>query len=399
MTAAPRGHSSHGRIKRRIQLFQKSLEQSNMRNSRCTATGWQTIAKLLEHTVNSIPIGFLHHQAGGINNKLRVLTPNSLKLITTSDRAPIGMFDIPNSPTQIMDNIRMKYEAWYRVWNEEYLPLIMERQKWHFSRDNFHPGDIIYFKITESKMSAVWKLGKVVEVKVGQDGYVREATVSYKDVSSDDPADWITRTVNRPVRNMVKLFKLEDATIMDDIKDVHDCAQKILDKKKISHVPLDEKELKVRSHQKSKKTVRFQETDDQREVETNEENNFPIPPTTPEVKEKKPRKKKKTELENLEIKMKNWSSSKLTELAWRKYFSKTRMHFLGPVTLSEIQDADPSPANNSCVLDTHIKDTLEEDMFDDATVWVGEEDEKSWEEELMLGYQGIGSGGQVEADG
>ena len=75
------------------------------------------------------------------------------------------------------------------------------------------------------------------------------------------------------------------------------------------------------------------------------------------------------------------------------------MHFLGPVTLSEIQDADPSPANNSCVLDTHIKDTLEEDMFDDATVWVGEEDEKSWEEELMLGYQGIGSGGQVEADG
>ena len=129
------------------------------------------------------------------------------------------------------------------------------------------------------------------------------------------------------------------------------------------------------------------------------ERNNNVPPTTPEVKEKKPRKKKKTELENLEIKMKNWSSSKLTELAWRKYFSKTRMHFLGPVTLSEIQDADLSPANNSCVLDTHIKDTLEEDMFDDATVWVGEEDKKSWEEELMLGYQGIGSGEQVEADG
>ena len=129
VTVVPQGHSGHGRIERRIQLLQKSLDQSVMRNSRCTATGWQTIAKLLEHTVNSIPIGFLHHQSGGLNKKLRILTPNSLKLVTTSDRAPAGVFDIPTSPTDIMDNISMKYEAWYRVWNEEYLPLIMERQK------------------------------------------------------------------------------------------------------------------------------------------------------------------------------------------------------------------------------------------------------------------------------
>ena len=143
---------------------------------------------------------------------MRILTPNSLKLVTTSNRAPVGLFDIPNSPTDIMDNISMKYEAWYRVWNDEYLPLIMERQKWHFSVENFQPGDIVFFKIKESKMSVAWRLGKVEQVKVGEDGLVREAEISYKDVSSEEPADWITRTVNRPVRNMVKLFHLDDTT-------------------------------------------------------------------------------------------------------------------------------------------------------------------------------------------
>ena len=391
VTVVPQGHSSPGRIERRIQLLQKSLEQSNMRNSRCTATGWQTIAKLLEHTVNSIPIGFLHHQAGGINNKLRILTPNSLKLITTSDRAPIGVFDIPNSPTQILGNIRMKYEAWYRVWNEEYLPLIMERQKWHFSRDNFHPGDIIYFKITESKMSAVWKLGKVVEVKVGLDGYVREATVSYKDVSSDDPADWITRTVNRPVRNMVKLFKLDDTTIMDDIKDVHDCAQRLLDKKKISHVPLDENELAVRSHPKSKKNVKFEENDDKVEeledkVEADDQNEEgkPAPLTKPQAKDKKPRKKRKTELENLEIEMKNWSSLKIKEKAWRKYFSKSKIHFLGPPTLEEMKEFDAPTSNYACLSNTPFNTLPETDMFEDFRV--RPENYQNKEAEMMLGW-------------
>ena len=398
VTVVPQGHSSHGRIERRIQMLQKSLEQSTMRNSRCTATGWQTIAKLLEHTVNSIPIGFLHHQTGGLNTKLRILTPNSLKLITTSDRAPVGLFDIPSSPTDIMDNISMKYESWYRVWSEEYLPLIMERQKWHFSRENFQPGDIVYFKITESKMSANWKLGKVEEVKFGEDGFVREALVSYKDTSSDEPADWVTRSVNRPVRNMVKLFRLEDTTIMDDIRDVHDSAQKILDEKKMSHEPLDieENEVKMRSKPEPKKTVKFQENDDHidvleeekesddQSIEGDEDEGQEIPAIKPEVKEKKPRKKRKTEVENLEIEMKNWSSSKIKEKAWNRYFSYSKKQFLGPPTFEEIQEFDIPPAINNCLLDTPSNSIPEPDMFDRLLVM--DEYEKNAEGDAGQGF-------------
>ena len=52
-------------------------------------------------------------------------------------------------------------------------------------------------------MSASWRMGKIENVKFGRDGYVREATISYRDTSSDDPSDWVHRTVDRPVRNIV----------------------------------------------------------------------------------------------------------------------------------------------------------------------------------------------------
>ena len=318
VTVVPQGHSGHGRIERRIRMLQQSLEQSELRKSRCTALGWQTIGKLIEHKVNSIPIGFLQHQAGGQNNLLRVLTPNSLKLITTSDRAPAGLFDIPDTPNDLMDKIKEKYEAWYNIWNTEYLPLVMNRQKWHFKQENFKPGDIIYFKITESKMHADWKMGKVEEVKVGQDGFVREATVSYKDVSSNEPTDWMFRTVNRPVRNMVKLFNVDDTTLMDDIKSIHDLAQKILMKKKISYeesetgTELDENDV-LKPQNVVKEEIRVKDID----VDA-------VPPPL-DIKKKK---KRKTEVEKLKIEMKGWNllDTATTTTALVKYevmFSKS----------------------------------------------------------------------------
>ena len=83
-------------------------------------------------------------------------------------------------------------------------------------------------------MSATWRIGKVEGVKIGEDGFVRQAVIAYKDTSSDDPSDWIHRTVERPVRNLVKLFHIDDTTLMDDIQAVHDASQKILDREKIS---------------------------------------------------------------------------------------------------------------------------------------------------------------------
>ena len=112
-----------------------------------------------------------------VGTNLRVLTPNYLKLITTSDRAPVGLFTMPDCPDDIIKMVKEKYESWYHIWEEQYIPVIMSKSKWHFHKENLKPGDIVYFQLTESKMSANWRLGKVEDVKVGQDGYVRQARV------------------------------------------------------------------------------------------------------------------------------------------------------------------------------------------------------------------------------
>ena len=147
--------------------------------------------------MNSIPIGYLYHGSGGNNPLLRNLSPNSLKLIIAEDRAPVGLFDVPQGVDKMLESIEQKYTTWYEVFNTSYLPIIMQRQKWHFSRENLVKGDIVYFKLTENKMLSSWKVGKNENVTVGKDGFVRHAIISYKDVSSNCPEDWIHRSVER----------------------------------------------------------------------------------------------------------------------------------------------------------------------------------------------------------
>ena len=77
-------------------------------------------------------------------------------------------------------------------------------------------------------MLSSWKVGKIENVTIGKDGFVRHAIVLYKDVSSDCPQDWAHRSVERPVRN-IKLFNIEETILMEDIKAARNLALRILD--------------------------------------------------------------------------------------------------------------------------------------------------------------------------
>ena len=311
-TCTPQGHYAHGKVEKKIHLLQQSLERADFRNSRCTATGWMCIMKLIERQVNSIPIGYLYHQAGGNNALLRILSPNNLKLITMGDRAPVGIFNIPDKAGDIMENIDMKYQTWYSVWNESFLPLILNRQKWHEESENLTPGDIVYFKLTESKMSANWRSGKVENVKIGADGFVRTVTISYKDTSAENTEDWTHRTVDRPVRNVVKLFHIDETSFMEELDNCHKEAENLLKEIDDMRAELPMKDPKKDSKKQTK-------TDDVRldsnlhfdeEENLEDENNddkaketIPSPISKPQA-----RKKRRTELENLEIDMKGWNT-------------------------------------------------------------------------------------------
>ena len=225
-TCTPQAHSQHGKVERAIKSLQESFNRSGASNIRCTATGWQTLGKSMEREINNIPIGFLYDQTNNNGNPLlRILRPSSLKGMNNSDRAPRGLFTIPDLPQNHFNKVQEAYNLWFKCWATSYIPVILEGKKWAVSDQNLQVNDIVYFKIEDSALKPIWKVGKVDSVKEGRDGLVREVNVAHKIIKEET---WSHSVVTRPAREIIKLFEIGDTTFAEDLKAVQKAAKEIL---------------------------------------------------------------------------------------------------------------------------------------------------------------------------
>ena len=55
-----------------------------------------------------------------------------------------------------MMKIAETYNLWYRCWATSYVPLIMERKKWFIGDENLKVNNIVYFKLEDSPLGALW---------------------------------------------------------------------------------------------------------------------------------------------------------------------------------------------------------------------------------------------------
>ena len=228
-TCAPQAHYSHGRVERVVRSLQQSLSRSGASSCRLTATGWMTIAKAMEREVNNVPIGFLYDKTTVDGNPiLRILRPSTLKGMNASDRAPSGLYTIPDLPEEHFNKVQEAYNMWAKCWATSYLPLILERQKWHGEDPNLAMNDVVFFKLVDSVLKADWRLGKVDTVKIGRDVRVREANIAYKIMKKDG---WTHNVVTRPIREIIKLFEIGDTTFAEEMKAVHKAARDIIVKR------------------------------------------------------------------------------------------------------------------------------------------------------------------------
>ena len=192
--------------------------------------GWQTVAKAVEHDVNNLPLGYLLHQ-GENSQLLSVLRPNLLKLNAGNGRAPSGMFDVPDRAQDLMHKVDKTYNLWYRIWCDEYIPIIVKRQIWHNEEENLEENDIVYFKLTDSPLSPNWTIGKIDNIIKSRDGKVRTIGVSYKHDTEDGSRKF--RIVERPVRQVVKLMNIDETSLIEDIRKVHEDASKRIGDQKL----------------------------------------------------------------------------------------------------------------------------------------------------------------------
>ena len=224
-TCPAQGHNAHGRIEARIKMLQEALERSDVKGIKLHSLGWQTFSKVVEQQVNSIPLGFLYHEEDSAP-LLRILTPNFLKLNAAANRAPRDLFLLPETGPDLISRLEKAYELFFRIWNEDYVPLIAKRQKWHQETEDIGPQDIVYFKLRDTMVSSRWLIGKVEEVIRSKDGIVRKLMIGYK--YDTEQGERKFRLVERPIRECVRLLNLEDTTIFEDIEAVRNASREIL---------------------------------------------------------------------------------------------------------------------------------------------------------------------------
>ena len=137
----------------------------------------------------------------------------------------------------------------------------MERQKWFKEEENLCKNDIVYFKLTDSVLAQDWRLGKVDFVKISRDGKIREVGVSYKCQDLDDDT-WKHNVVERPVRSVVKLWNIEDTSLLENLQHAQEIAKLVLDEQKdVNDKSVDDPDLPDGKNVKNNFTNSFSQID------------------------------------------------------------------------------------------------------------------------------------------
>ena len=206
------GHDQHGKVERTIRSVQDSLEDMGIRSMRLHTMGLQTMCKQVENAYNNLPLGYRYSRDQDNTETLKMLVPNFLRIGRINSRALDGPVRLSNDNRKMMSEIQDKFEAWYKIWCNVYVPKLMH-QKQGFKNDrDLVPGDIVYLQKTESALSSAWILGKVDQVVRSRDGLIRRVIVKYRNSKED-----FDRVTERSARKLIKVWCADDPDLNEDL--------------------------------------------------------------------------------------------------------------------------------------------------------------------------------------
>ena len=206
------GHNYHGLVERKIRSVSECLDQSGFSKLKYHATGLQTVLKLIENDLNNQPLGYSYGRDSDNSPILRLIFPNMLKVGRLNRRSLDGPVKFPQNPGELMSKITKGYDAFFKLWNTSMIPKLMKQTKWYKSNENISEHDIVYFQKVESEWNSKWTVGKVIDTVKSKDGIVRRALVEYRNSNEEE-----SRTTDRSVRSLIKLFHIDDEDWQSDM--------------------------------------------------------------------------------------------------------------------------------------------------------------------------------------
>ena len=135
-----------------------------------------------------------------------------LRIGRVNSRAIDGPVKLSNDNRKMLSDIQGKYEAWFKVWREVYVPKLMLKKNEFKNDRDLKPSDLVYFKKREGELSGSWMIGKIEQVIRGRDGIIRRAIVMYKNAAGN-----ILCFTERSVRTLIRLYSVDDPDIYADL--------------------------------------------------------------------------------------------------------------------------------------------------------------------------------------
>ena len=211
------GHNQHGHVERVIQSVQAMLEDTGVKTKRLTATGLQTLLKLVENNYNSLPLGYSYDRSQDNTPLFKIITPNFFKMGRNNQRALDGPVRLPTDGGEMLEKVYETYDAIFKLWASTYIPrLIYRPSKWNKGDDELHIGDLVYFqKSPDKKLASKWIIGMVEQLPVGRDGQVRRVLVKYQNAGETQP-----RVTDRATRSLVKIYDIEEYILQEDLQEL-----------------------------------------------------------------------------------------------------------------------------------------------------------------------------------
>ena len=225
-TCSVGGHNEHGLVERVIRCLQDSMEEAGLKHSKLSATGLQTMCKLVENELNNIPLGFKYDRDSDNTEVLKLITPNMMKLGRINTRSLSCPLRLPHGASEMVERVRKSYETWFKLWSTAYVPKVMFKPKWYKTDVDLKIGDVVFFpKSTDSDgKDEDWIIGRVCGLDRGRDGIIRKALVKYRNASEAQDCE-----TERSIRRLCKLWSEDDWNIQDDLSELNSRLKDVAD--------------------------------------------------------------------------------------------------------------------------------------------------------------------------
>ena len=206
------GHDQHGKVERTIRTIQDSLEDLGLSKMRIHSLGLQTLCKQVENAYNNLPLGYRYDREQDNTEALKILVPNMLRIGRVNSRAIDGPVRLSNSNRKMLSDIQTKYETWFKLWREVYVPKLMAKKHGFRNDRDLKPSDLVYFRKSEGELSGSWLIGRVEQVVRGRDGVIRRVIVAYRNAN-----ETVSRYTERSVRSLIRLYSADDPDLQVDL--------------------------------------------------------------------------------------------------------------------------------------------------------------------------------------